>query len=595
VGRRLPVLWLAGLGLSPVWCVEAAWSQADPLLTNPGLQQQQELQQRRQQQQPGVLQKEAPPLITAPGDGSPSEGAKADPELLINRVQVQGAHVISAERISAVFAPLISTAEKPRPVRFSQLQQALATASNLYREAGFFTSRVVAPRGALVDGVLTVVAVEGYLEDAEIIGRGSDSLKRWARDYLQPVLSTAEQPRPLRFQQLERQLLLLQGVGGMRFKTTLIKGSSFASSKLVLDLNPDAVSGGIGIDNNVQPQLGDVQATAQLQLNVLNALPQPLQLNAFASNAFPYGGGLTSSFLSFTTPLGNRGLRVVGAGSFTSTTSTVTPLSVGGAPLGFNTSGQSWLGSLALRYPVLLSRTGSLSASLSGELQNATNNGYLDSVLAYTNPTRLRVLRLGIEGSLSTPFYASSANLQISQGLPIANAFDQVTNSQTNGALATGSVSYTSARLSLRHQQRIAASNTFVTVTGNGQVASTLLPAPEDFAYGGQYLGRAYRGIYLTGDQGASAGVELSHAFSKGNWLVTPFLFADYGVASNKGGLPTPPNYSAASYGVGIRGNWTNSTNWEAGWAIPAGAYPNAIQRGGPENSIVYFRAGVSF
>ncbi|MEY3930739.1 MAG: Heme/hemopexin transporter protein HuxB [Cyanobacteriota bacterium] len=462
-----------------------------PGVTNPGLQQQQERQQQQlEQTQPGVQREAAPPLINAPTGGSTPDPGD-DPELLIQRVEVQGARMISAERIKAVFAPLLSTAANPRPVRFSQLQAALDTASNLYRDKGFFTSRVLLPKGGYANGVLTLVAVEGFIEEVEVIGRGSEGLKRWAQYYMQPLVSTAQQPRPIRFRQLERQLLLMQGFGGVQFRSTLVKSSSFSGSKLVLEMTPQYFSGSVGLDNNVQPLLGDYEATLQLQANVLKA-PQPLQLNAYGTYAFPYPNGLSSGSLAMNTPLGNHGLRLVGLGSLTSTNSIGTPVAVGGPVINLTSSGESWLGSMALRYPLLLSRNGSLGVSLAGEVQNTTNNNYLDGMLAISNPTRLRVLRLGFDGTLSTPYYASSANLQISQGLPISNAFDAATLAQTGGSLPSGSVSYTSSRLTLRHQQRLGGSNTFVTLTGSGQLTNDVLPSPEDFAYGGPFLGRAY-------------------------------------------------------------------------------------------------------
>jgi hemolysin activation/secretion protein len=122
-----------------------------------------------------------------------------------------------------------------------------------------------------------------------------------------------------------------------------------------------------------------------------------------------------------------------------------------------------------------------------------------------------------------------------------------------------------------------------------------VLPSPEDFAYGGQFLGRAYRGTYLIGDNGISGGVELSHAFYSGAWAITPFVFADVGSASNNGGVPIPANYQAYSYGLGLRGGWSNATSWEAGWAIPGGSYPTATNSAGTANSIVYFRASLQF
>jgi len=564
-----------------------------PALTNPGLQQQQELQQQQQKQAPNVQPSEPEPLFRETPPGGPSP--KGETTLLIRQVRVTGATVIKAQQIESLFEPLISSTARPRPVSFAQLQEALSAATNLYRAQGFFTSRVAVARGGLKEGVLTVTAIEGFLETVEVTGRGPEALKRWTRSYMQPLISRAEQPKAIRLKDLERQLLLMQGFGGVRFNASIAQGVSYGSSKLVIELNPKYITGSIGIDNNVQNLLGNYQVVAQLQANVLS-IPQPLQLNLSGGNAFPYPGGLISSAISFATPVGNQGLRLVGLGSYYSTKSSTTPITgVGGAAIALNTSGQSWLGNLALHYPLLLSRRGSLSMSLSAEAQNATSNTYLDEQLALSNPSRLRVLRLGVDGSWATPFYASSATLQVSQGLPIASAYDAATLAQSGGSLPSGSVSFTSARLNLRHQQRLGSGNTFLTAIGSGQLTATTLPTPEDFSYGGPWLGRAYRSVYLAGDQGAAAGLELSHRFSRGTWNLTPFVFGDYGVASNNGNIPTPFNYNASSYGIGLRGGWGSATSFEVGWGIPSGSYPEATGMAGVTNSIVYARARVAF
>jgi hemolysin activation/secretion protein len=585
--RRVVLVSGVGVTLSLASGGRALAQLVDPGVLNPGLQQQQQLEQQQQQRLPNVERGKPKPLIEQQPEVTPTD--QADPELLINKVQIQGARVIPVAQLEAPFAPLLG-----QTIRFSRLQQALNDASNVYRDAGYFTSRVVVAQGALKDGVLTVQAVEGFLEDVEITGRGGEGLRRWVRFYLQPLLSSAAQPSPVRFAQLERQILLMQSFGGVRFNSSLAQGRSFAGSVLVIDLNPKTLSGSISLNNNIQLQLGDYQLAAQLQANVLEA-PQPLQVDLYGSNAFPYPGGMASGNLVLSTPLGNRGLRLVGTGSLTSTSSIGIPINVGGNPIALSTGGESWLGNVALRYPVVLSRTGSLGVSLAAELQNASSNTYLDNVVAIANPSRLRVLRLGVDGSLSTPFYASSANLQLSQGLPIADAIDSVTLAQTNGSLPYGSVSYTSARLTLRHQQRLGRSDAFMTLTGSGQLASSVLPGAEDFSYGGPFLGRAYRSSYLIGDQGAAGALELSYGFYRGPWALTPFVYGDVGVASNKGGLLTPSNYNAASYGLGLRGGWGSNASFEFGWGIPAGSFPATAGQVGPANSIVYFRTSVLF
>jgi hemolysin activation/secretion protein len=97
------------------------------------------------------------------------------------------------------------------------------------------------------------------------------------------------------------------------------------------------------------------------------------------------------------------------------------------------------------------------------------------------------------------------------------------------------------------------------------------------------------------GDQGAAAGLELSQGFGNGAWSLSPFVFGDVGVAANNGRIPAPPNYQAASYGLGLRGGWGSNSSFELGWAIPSGGFPQSTERSGPAHSIVYFRASLTF
>ena len=570
--------------LSASFAEQPVWAQLDPGALNPGLQQRQQQLQQEQERLPDVERKEAKPLLEPPTEGQADD--KSDPELLINRVQVQGANVVQASELIAPFQPLLG-----KRVRFSQLQQALNQASNIYRDAGYFISRVVIPEGGLRDGVLTLVAVEGYIERVEVVGRGSAALKRWTTGFMAPVVSTARQPKPVRFASLERQLLALQSVGGLRFSSTMTKGEVFASSRLVIDLNPQVLSGAVGINNNVLLQLGDYQVTGQLQANLLD-LGQPLQVDLNGSNAFPYPGGSVNGTVGVTAPVGTSGLKLALLGGNTRTTSTSLLPDLG---VNLNTNGQSTLGSLALRYPLLLNRRASVNLSLQGDLQNVTNNLNANGARLQSSESRLRALRLGVDASRNTPFYASYAGLQISQGLPIWNA--QVLSPDPALSNPYGSTSFFSARLTLLHQQRIGSSQSFLTFRGMGQLAGTPLPSSEDFSYGGPFLGRAYRSTFLIADQGVAAGLEYSHSFTAGQTNLTPFVFYDVGSVSQVPGSAPQVPQSAGSYGLGLRGSFSSQANVEVGWAIPSSITlgPGINGRNGPANSIVYFRAALTF
>lgn len=578
--QRVTLLLLAGFALRTT----AALAQVNPGVLNPGLQQRQQQLLEQQQQLPGVEPGEPKPLLREKPEEPPA--APGDPELLINRVQVQGARVIAAPRLEAPFAPLLG-----HPIRFSQLQQAIDAASNLYRSEGYFISRVVLPEGGLKDGVLTLLAVEGYIEQVEVVGHGSPALKRWTAGYMAPVVSTAAAPRPVRFSRLERQLLAMQSVGGMRFSSTMARGTRFASSKLVIDLDPRVLSGSLGINNNVLLELGDYQVNGQLQANLLD-LGQPLQFDLSGSNAFPYPGGSASGNAAVTTPLGNSGLKLAVLGGITSTSSTSL---VPEAGANLNTSGVSNLGTLALRYPLLLSRRSTLNVSLQGDVQNISNNLYFDGARVQSSDSRLRALRFGIDASLNTPFYASFAGLQLSQGLPIWGA--QVISEDPALSNPFGSDSFVSARLTLLHQQRLGTSQQFLSFRGVGQWAGTPLPSSEDFSYGGPFLGRAYRSTFLIADQGVAGGLEYSFTLNSGQATFTPFVFYDVATVGQASGSVPQPQQSAGSYGLGLRGSVGSTASYELGWAIPTAiSLGNGLaSRDGPSNSIVYFRAALSF
>lgn len=577
---RALALIVAGCSLTST----PARAQVNPGVLNPGLQQrQQELQQQQKQLlqlQPG----QPKPLIQQ--EAKPEVDDKDDPQLLINKVEIKGAKVIAIERLEGPFKPLLG-----QTIRFQQLQKAINEASNIYREEGYFTSRLLLTQGALKDGVLTLQAVEGFIEKVEVVGRGSANLKRWTEQFMAPVVSSAAAPKPIKFAALERQLLALQGVGGIRFSSTMARGKDFSASRVVINLNPQRLSGSAGINNNIQLQLGDYQVVGQLQANALD-LGQPLQLDLNGSNAFPYPGGSITGSAGITTPLGNSGLKLALLGAATGTQSTSL---LPGLPNTITSGGVSNLASLALRYPLLLSRRATANLSLQADMQNSTNNLYFDGTQVQSSDTRLRVLRLGLDATRSTPSSASYAGLQLSQGLPIWNA--QVVSGDPALANPLGSTSFFSARLTLLHQQRIGQTNGFLSFRGMAQLAGTPIPSPEDFSYGGPFLGRAYRSTFLIADQGVAAGLDYSYTFYAGKTTLTPFVFGDFGSLSQQAGSSPQSSQSAASYGIGLRGSFSPNSSFEFGLAIPASVQlgSNIAGRDGPANSIVYFRAGINF
>jgi hemolysin activation/secretion protein len=149
--------------------------------------------------------------------------------------------------------------------------------------------------------------------------------------------------------------------------------------------------------------------------------------------------------------------------------------------------------------------------------------------------------------------------------------------------------------LNLSRTQKLFDFGTQLTFKGSGQLSSAAVPTPEAFTYGGPLYGRAFNSVYILGDQGYSASVELAQQISlsvfKDPFFLTPFAWYDYGDTQYKEGPLS--NQTASTYGFGLRGNPFN-VNLELGWGIPSS---NTLQstRVGFNHSIVYFNAGWRF
>ena len=103
-----------------------------------------------------------------------------------------------------------------------------------------------------------------------------------------------------------------------------------------------------------------------------------------------------------------------------------------------------------------------------------------------------------IDGYHATPKFTSSLSFQLSQGLDgLSNDLD----SSEFPSNPDGDNNFTSALLNLSHTQRFFDIGTLVTLKG-GSIKFDSLPAPEAFTYGYSQFGRAFKGVYLLGDQG---------------------------------------------------------------------------------------------
>lgn len=572
--------WVSGSALFAVMTSGPVFAQA-PGTINPGVQLRQELRDIKPVTEPnydpGVPQED--PLDPPPD--RPVAAPQAQKTLFFKAVRFQANTAIPEAVLVQPFLSLIG-----EEVTFEQLQQAAIQSEAIYKKEGYITTRVFVPPQDFNSGNIVIQALEGFIQNVEVRG-ATPGLQAYARKMLQPI-SNPDTKQIFNFKKLERQLLLIRNFGGVKFNTSLTKGSELGGSFLVVDLVPDSIKGGIVTNNNVSSSLGDWQISANAQY--IAPISQPFKILGGGSYAFPYQSGMLSGLVSLSTPIGNDGFKADGFWAGSSTESK----DLFDGPGKLQTIGTSNYWSFGLSYPVILERNSLLSVALSGTGQNSINDLYLDGTKASNISTdKIRALRFNVNGYYASPNSINNLSFQLSQGL---GGLDDSLSSDEFLSNPDGESSFTTAIFDLSRTQSIFDIGTLITLKGTAQVSATPLPSPEAFTYGGSKYGRSFHSVYLLGDQGWAGSLEIAQPINfrvaQNALTIAPFAWYDYGSTSYKEGPLA--DQTASTYGIGLRGQGLYSINYELGFGMTA---TNSLEpdKTGLGNSIVYFNAGWRF
>jgi len=565
------------LGCAALLLPAAALAQA-PGALSPGVQLQEQLRQFENSPAPGTGDVE---FIPSRDDQDDSEAQGSEQTMFLKGIRFEGNFKYDSDELIQPFLGLIG-----EEISFAELQQAVVQAQNVYRSAGYITSVVYLPQQNFVDnGMVLVKVVEGFIEDVEVRG-ANDGLRAYAERMLQRV-EGGPNKNIFNFSQLERQLVLMRDFGGLQYTTTLARGTRLGGSVLLVDLKEKTLSAGLTADNNLPAQLGEVRTGAYAQYVTPTSLP--FKINLLGNYAFPVENGLIDGIASLSAPIGTDGLRATALWAISSTNSS----DLYDGPSKVQTRGESNYVAFGMDYPLIARRNTQLNIGLKGTGQNSSNDIYVDDKQTTNLSTnRIRAARFNLDAFTFDAETTYQLNLLVSQG------FGGLDDELEDGEFLSnpyGSNEYTTARLNLSVVRRIFDSNTSITLKGAGQWASTGLPVPEQFTYGGPNFGRGFTSAYILGDQGASGLAQLGHDFyfENGTASLGPFAWIDYGYVNY---LEGPlPDQAAATYGVGLKGSaWSGKGNFEVGWGVPALNTFNPRDVG-VDSGIVYFKVGVGF
>ena len=486
-------------------------------------------------QSPGAIERTIPaaqpeparpaPMIVPPSLPIASED-NAPGRFVLGAVNIEGASVFSREDLSSAFEPYLAT-----EIDESSLDEIAKRITDRYQRAGYLLSYAYVPRQDVRAGIARIIVVEGRVGTVVVEGAGPD------RRAIESIARRLADGRPLGLGALERAIGLIRDVPGVAVTDTSLSPTSDAASHVLrLVVARDRVRQLLFADNR-GPEGSDrarLYSSTSLASALMTGDEIRLDLFAIPTHRYRYLYGQAG----ITLPVGNDGLRL-------SVVASAGDLKQRGN--GLRIDGGSSNVAAQLTYPLARSRVWKLVAK--GVINDLRNSSDQDG--ARIQRDRLRVARIGLDLAMDATTRISG-DLVLSRGLGVdgrSRAGDPLGSRPDAG----GRFSKAAFNLQLVHplSERMA-----LNVAVAAQVSDRPLLLIEEFALGGNRLGRAYDFNAVTGDRGFGGGVELSYRlpdFRHGPKQVEIFAFTDGGVVGQEGSSDQAGKNGLASIGAGSR------------------------------------------
>jgi hemolysin activation/secretion protein len=224
---------------------------------------------------------------------------ESKPLFVLKAVRIAGASTLSNGALTECSRPYVG-----KMVSQADLVAIADSMSNRYRASGYHLTRVIVPPQSIEGETVRFQVIEGGITEVELRGNGAEQFG--VRPMFNPVL--AEQPS--RLATLERQLLLINNMPGVRIEDSSLEeiGTTSGRFRLVVQLRTWHVYAFAGIDNLGSSAVGPWQTYAATAFNSYLRPGDTLAVNlsTVANDPRELGFGR----LSYDTPIGVDGVRL---------------------------------------------------------------------------------------------------------------------------------------------------------------------------------------------------------------------------------------------------------------------------------------------
>ena len=436
--------------------------------------------------------------------------------ILLKSINFVGNRKFTNKKLNEFFEDLLG-----RDVTFSDLSDASIQIQSFYREKGYITTRAIIPKQDFLSGNIKVAIIESYLEDIIVTG-GTIGTREYIKYMTSGVLKDNLKNKIFKFDDLERQLLLIKKNGIGQLTSTLSKGSKVGTSLLTINIDPEPLNLSAFSNTDISNNLGDY--TVGLKSSYTTKTKNPLRIGTSAKYGFPIPDGLLSGIILLEKPIANKGLSLSSIYAYSTTkTKDLFPLTSGETI----NKGTSEYISLGVSYPFILKRNTELGFDISTTIQNSHQDLYQNNVRSNNVSTdRIRAVRIGLNGRKSLKRSYNTARFLFSQG--IQGWDDTLTGDQQKSNLESKS-NFSTYKLDLSRQQYLGNKGLVLAFNASGQITSAALPTPEKFSFGGPSYGKGFANSHIFGDAGWSSSLQLTKNMNlKNGNTISPFAWFDY-------------------------------------------------------------------
>lgn len=478
-------------------------------------------------------------------------------------VRIEGDSPLASGDIAAVYRGRLG-----EPISQAGLVALANQIGQLHRDAGYHLTRAIVPPQDIKGGIVTIRIIVGTV--SELVVQGDETDRFGTRRMLAPITEET----PARLETLERRLLLVNDLPGVRVKDTTLEeiGTGSGHFRLTVMLDSWSVFVSAGFDNAASNAVGPWQAYFGAALNSLLIPGDTLAVNLSSvpgsTRELRYGR------ISYDAPLGSDSLRV----GVSASRSVVWP-----GDLRRLDRVRSDAENLEARATVIALQTQRQSLSLTAGigLSNVTE----ESAFGVNYRDRLRIASLTADYRLRDDWQGTTyATLSLRKGLGIDGASRRY-DPQLSRFDGTGNFYVLQGALT-RYQGL--GGDWSMKLAASGQISSEALLISQQFYLGGAAFGRAFQSGWLAGDNGIAGSAELRYDYRPGldslkNIQIFGFV---EGGAVRSYAVPKDIVQSLSTAGGGVR---LQLNDWvEAGLTVAAPLSYNSPSKGGRGATVLF-------